>query len=182
MVFVLLLGGFYGCSGNKAMTCIVIAEQEIVAHHRPSSDAAVFGVVLPGESLSVVARSENGWLGFEPGVAQAPNIGVFRLRWIRPESCGVEGAVDSLPLVWAPPPRQTFLMAHEDVELHCDSDTTSDVCGVLPGGSFARAIGRTEDGLMFLLTGVEGSEGLHGWARPGGGSFNGDPDTVGIIR
>lgn len=171
-----------GCLGTAAVPCTMTAHREVVAYQRPWPDAAVFGVVLPGESLSVVARSENGWLGFEPGIAQAPNIGVFRLRWIRPESCGVEGAVNSLPLVWAPPPRQTFLMAHEDVELYCDSDTTTDVCGVLPGGSFARAIGRTEDGLMFLLTGVEGSEGLHGWARPVGASFNGDPDTVRIVE
>jgi hypothetical protein len=74
------------------------------------------------------------------------------------------------------------MMAHEDLKLHSGSDTCSAVSGILPAGRFARVEGRTVDGLMFLLSGVEGSEGLHGWARPVGASFNGDPDTVRIVQ
>ena len=36
--------------------------------------ASVFHVITEG-------RTADGWLGFDPGVAQAANVGIFRLRW-----------------------------------------------------------------------------------------------------
>ncbi|MGM0628413.1 MAG: hypothetical protein ACQETZ_09655, partial [Candidatus Fermentibacterota bacterium] len=82
---------------------------------RPSAAAEVFGVVAPGESLMVCSRTAGGWLGFQPGVAQAGNIGPFRLRWVRPDSSAMPA--DSVPLSWVEPllPRAVYLMAYDTV-------------------------------------------------------------------
>jgi hypothetical protein len=34
-------------------------------------------------AITVAARSKGGWLGFDPGVTQAANVGLFRLRWVQ---------------------------------------------------------------------------------------------------
>jgi hypothetical protein len=62
--------------------CSIVAEGDVTVYSRLSSNAAVFGSMASGFHVILEGRTADGWLGFDPGVAQAANIGIFRLRWI----------------------------------------------------------------------------------------------------
>lgn len=61
---------------------IAPASAAITAYMQPDASSAVFGTLQPGSYVEVLGRSLNGWYGFDPGVAQAGNTGVARLRWL----------------------------------------------------------------------------------------------------
>ncbi len=62
----------------------------------------------------------DGWLGFDPGVAQAANIGVFRLRWMPPGApVSLDGDCVSVPIEpWVPLPGVCYQMSMGPVEVH----------------------------------------------------------------
>ncbi|MGW8249945.1 MAG: hypothetical protein ACWGO1_04825, partial [Anaerolineales bacterium] len=80
-----LLRGFAGSgSAGAAGTCEYTATAEVTIYSRPDTSAQVFSVQPAGLTVQPSARSASGWLGFDPAVAQAANIGPFRLRWLPP--------------------------------------------------------------------------------------------------
>lgn len=66
--------------------CLTAVTGTTTVYSRPSAEAAVFGEIAPVEIVQLAGKTEDGWLGFEPGTAQAPNVGLLRLRWIPPET------------------------------------------------------------------------------------------------
>jgi hypothetical protein len=63
--------------------CELIAVNDVTVYERPHTTAAVFGAMVEGYRVQPQARTADGWWGFDPGVAQAANVGVFRLRWVQ---------------------------------------------------------------------------------------------------
>jgi hypothetical protein len=63
----------------------------------------IFGSTQEGDTMLALARTNDGWLGFDPGVAQAGNSGRARLRWFDTTDGGVTydpaGCENNLPLV-----------------------------------------------------------------------------------
>ena len=105
--------------GIDAGPCELIAEGELTVYNRPHLDAAVFGTMSTGFRVQPEARTADGWWGFEPGVAQAANIGVFRLRWVHESSpIRLEGCCVCPPEVVGPPPGVCFDMPMEDVDVY----------------------------------------------------------------
>ena len=66
-----------GCSIEA---CVVTAVEAVTAYMRP--DGEVFATLDAGMSVEAVTRTLDGWYGFDPGIAQAPNQGLDRLRWV----------------------------------------------------------------------------------------------------
>ena len=62
--------------------CHLTAFDDVTIFSRPDSAAAVFGTLAAGDSVIVQVMTSNVWFGFDPGVAQAPNVGPFRYRCI----------------------------------------------------------------------------------------------------
>ena len=60
--------------------CVVTAVEAVTAYMRP--DGEVFATLEAGMSVEAVTRTLDGWYGFDPGIAQAPNQGLDRLRWL----------------------------------------------------------------------------------------------------
>ncbi|MFZ0547892.1 MAG: hypothetical protein WAM60_20775, partial [Candidatus Promineifilaceae bacterium] len=117
-----------------AEPCNVTAQSDITAYQRPSLEASVFGTLGSGESVQVGMQSVDGWLGFEPGVAQAANVGVFRLRWIPPTAdASQSGGCSMLPIAPEISPTACYFMAFDDTPLHADSDGGSAVVATIPG-------------------------------------------------
>ena len=42
----------------------------------------IFGTISVGDTHEALARTADGWVGFDPGVAQAANVGLARHRWV----------------------------------------------------------------------------------------------------
>jgi len=146
---------------------------------RPSAAAEVFGVVAPGESLMVCSRTAGGWLGFQPGVAQAGNIGPFRLRWVRPDSSAMPA--DSIRLSWVEPllPRAVYLMAYDTVRVFASPPGETEPLAVIPRNGWARVEARAPSGDWYL---VRTESGCLGWSSLTAAGLSGDPDTLPTVK
>ena len=168
---------------EPAVTCVLRAETELQVYMRPGSGSDVFGLLAAGETVLAEARTAEGWLGFDPGVAQAANVGVLRLRWVHMDSVTVVGGnVDALPVCWAPSPTGTYATVVGSTNLRSEPDSTSTVVTLMQAGTIARVTGRSGDGWLLLNLG-EGQPGeFHeGWALGSLLSINGDIDTVRVV-
>jgi hypothetical protein len=56
---------------------------DLTVYRLPLAGSEVFGTLPAGQSHEVLARTADGWVGFDPGIAQAGNTGLARLRWIQ---------------------------------------------------------------------------------------------------
>lgn len=124
--------------------CLLTSLDDVTIFTRPDGEAAVFGSLPAGDSVVVAAMTANVWFGFDPGVAQAPNVGPFRYRWI-PTSPAIileGGTCDQLPIVEGPPPGVCFAMVHGDMPVLSDPDPAAEVVAMLSADDYVEAIGR----------------------------------------
>jgi hypothetical protein len=175
LVFLSLLLGCGGCGGCAAVDCgcgptsvTITALEPIEIFARPDSADGVWSILPPGTSVEVLAIDAEGWLGFDPGVAQAGNTGSFRYRWIAPDGpYSITGDLLFLEPVWAPSSGVTYAMAYEPVMLYLEPDSLSEIVDSLPASS-AAAIIEVLPG-WFRLDPVNGPDPgtAPGWAQAG---------------
>lgn len=65
-----------------AEACTFTANADLTVYRLPDSTSDVFGTMLLGESYQALARTADGWIGFDPGIAQAGNVGLAHHRWV----------------------------------------------------------------------------------------------------
>ena len=148
-----------------AVPCELHAESDVTAYMRPSTAADVFGVLSAGERVLVTGKTADGWLGFDPGIAQAGNYGIFRLRWIAGDAdMTLEGDCDALPILVGPPPGVCFTMFMGDMVVFAEPVTTSTGIATLSTGDYAEVQGETADGWMRVDL-SSGNTGLAGAGR-----------------
>ena len=85
IILALLLGSILlaGCNPPSATEpCTFTANEPLTAHRLPNDTSDVFGVISTGAAYKVLAQTAEGWVGFDPGVAQAGNIGLAHHRWV----------------------------------------------------------------------------------------------------
>ncbi|HLA64133.1 MAG TPA: SH3 domain-containing protein [Rhodothermales bacterium] len=157
--------------------CLVMAATApVTLYARPGVDADTFGVLTRGDTLRPTARTEDGWLGFDPASAQAANVGPFRLRWVAPDAAvRLQGACARLPEVEKLPSRTCFVMAGAPIPLYGRPDTVSFVVDSLARSSFAPVLERTPAGWAR----VEREGGRSAWVSPVDGDYNGPCEGAG---
>ena len=158
---------------------LISPDDSLRVYCRPSEDSDLFGVVAPGESLMVCSRTAGGWLGFQPGVAQAGNIGPFRLRWVKPDSSMLPA--DSVSLSWVEPllPRVVYLMAYDTVSVFASPGDDSEPLAAIPRNGWARAEARDPSGDWYL---VRTEDGCRGWSSLTAAGLSGDADTLPTMK
>ncbi len=111
---------------------------ETSAYFRPSDSARIFCGFQPGDVIQIEARSDYGWLGFDPGVAQAANTGVFRYRWIKKDSSvALRGDASNLSEFSSPCALLTYNMFFEGAKVHSLPDSFSTPVFVTSWGDYA---------------------------------------------
>lgn len=127
--------------------CVFVSEGPFTLYSRPSRAADIFSTPDAGMIIEPTARTADGWLGFDPAIAQAANMGSFRLRWIAPDEANgrLTGDCAALPIVWGPPPGVCFFMPMEIVDIYEEPDTSSAVLAQLTPDEFAAINGMTAD-------------------------------------
>ncbi len=129
-------------------------------YSRPNSRSEIWSQLLPGESVTLEVITASGWLGFEPGVAQAANTCSFRYRWLPPDS---SVATDSLTVIWAPKLDVSYAMTQMDTPIYPDQDTTSTPLAIIPSNSAAAIIGITATWFKVDLYDSPLEEDVQGW-------------------
>lgn len=128
--------------------CRILALDSTVVTMRPGVQATRFGTLKAGERVLALARTPNGqWFGFDPGVAQAGTLGVFRLRWVQAgATVQLDGDCSSLEQVTGPVPSSCYTVSLGDQPVYAEAATTSQVLLVLAEGDYAEVQALTEDG------------------------------------
>ena len=155
--------------------CTLIAEQDVTILKRPYPDAEVFSTLSAGMEVMVDGVTAGGWYGFDPAVAQAANIGVFRLRWVDGSSgVRLEGGCGGVPEMVGPLPGICFTMPMEDVPVYESADASSAVIATLVLNDYAAVLGKTDDGWAQVDLSV-GNTGLEqtGWIEAATLNMNG---------
>ena len=175
-----------GMPANISTTeaCILSASVPVTAYYRPSLQAEPFNELPVGMSFYATARTADGWIGFDPGYAQAANIGVFHHRWIQ-ETAAVtlDGDCDSLSIVIGPPPGICFNMFMMDAPLVAEPLLGADVLSLIPAGDYAMVIGKSADGWLRidLSVGNVGKD-IDGWVESMNANFNGPCTNLPIME
>lgn len=130
-------------------------------HSRPDSRSGIWSQLLPGEYVTLEVKTASGWLGFDPGVAQAANTCSFRYRWLAPDT-GIT-ATDSLPVVWAPGLDVSYAMTHMDTPVFPERDATAAPLAIIPANSASALIGLTAGWLKVDLSDSPDSVDIQGW-------------------
>jgi hypothetical protein len=169
-------------SGSGA--CTPTATSAFDVYTRPSLTADVFGTIGPGfPPISIGGRTADGWLGFDPGVAQAANIGVFRLRWIPPGApMTLAGDCASVPVEpWVPAPGVCYQMSMGPLEVHAAADSASAVVHTLMVEEFVAVQGQTGTGWLFV-DGDDGNvPGVAGWIPELEMNVNGPCESIPVV-
>ena len=79
--------------------CTFTANEPLTAYRLPDSTSDIFGVISTGETFKVLAHTAEGWVGFDPGVAQAGNIGLAHHRWVLLNATLSPSCLSSIDLV-----------------------------------------------------------------------------------
>jgi hypothetical protein len=101
IILVIITAGLalMGCTPTPASPCMLTANMPVTAYRLPASTSDVFGTMPAGEIYAVLARTADGWLGFDPGVAQAGNIGLAHHRWVQLNLTPTPSCLDTVDLV-----------------------------------------------------------------------------------
>ena len=82
-----------------AATCELTANSPLSAYRLPDATSDFFGTIGTGETYEALARTADGWIGFDPGFAQAGNIGLAHHRWVQPNASLSPSCLDDVELV-----------------------------------------------------------------------------------
>lgn len=118
--------------------CELVADSETIIYQRPSAAADIFSSLGAGERAQVAVRTADGFWGFEPDVAQAGNVGLFRNRWVlNSHTVHLEGDCEAILVVVAPIAGICYAMSMGDTPVYTSSDTGSPVMSTLHVGDYA---------------------------------------------
>jgi len=67
---------------NPSDPCTFTANTPLTVYRLPDDTSDVFGVISSGDEYNALALTADGWIGFDPGIAQAGNIGLAHHRWV----------------------------------------------------------------------------------------------------
>jgi hypothetical protein len=107
-------------------SCDLTAANPVTVYQRASAAADQFGTLSPSDTVNPTARTADGFYGFDPGVAQAGNVGLFRLRWVlKTVDVSLTAGCASLPTVVAPIAGICYAMMMQDTPIYSSADATS---------------------------------------------------------
>ena len=84
-----------GCSSD----CEMKINYPIDVYRVPDASAPVWGVESGGITRPILARTADGWVGYDPGYAQAGNIGLAHHRYFQLNAIVTPNCLSSVPLV-----------------------------------------------------------------------------------
>jgi hypothetical protein len=95
-----LMGILAGClPPTPAGPCEFTANMALSAYRLPVDTSQFFGTMSSGETYRALARTADGWVGFDPGIAQAGNIGLAHHRWVQLNATLSSSCLSSVDLV-----------------------------------------------------------------------------------
>ncbi len=168
--------------------CMLAANGKITLYMRADEKSDVFGELADGDAVVLGGMTSDGWYGFDPAAAQAPNVGPFRLRWVKPGAPYVRtGGCEKLTVYPHLDPKGCYVMVETDAKLRAAPAADAAVVADLRYGDYAPAIGRTADVRSDFWVKVDAAGGSlkgsgTGWAPMDALNFNGPCDRLPVAK
>lgn len=164
---------------DQGQYCYVLPNAQMTVYMRPSRDADVFGTLTIQDKPTVGGKTDDGWIGFDPGVAQAPNVGPFRLRYIQPNGpYTLQGNCSYIPHVVTLQAKTCFIMTQTDTPIYAAPDTSASIIATMHYADYISAVAKKNSGKENWIK-VDSKGGsittpVTGWVDMAkGGDFNG---------
>jgi hypothetical protein len=111
---------------TAVVSCDVTAPNGATVYERPSAASDEFGMLTSSDTIHPTAKTADGFYGFTPNIAQAGNVGLFRLRWVlKTVDLTATAGCANLPTVVAPIAGICYAMMMGDTPIYSSPDTTS---------------------------------------------------------
>lgn len=130
---------------TPAASCEISVLTLTTAYSRPSLAADIFGNISGGNKITALVRTADNWFGFDPGVAQAGNVGAFRYRWVKsgvnlstPAACSNLKLLTKVPL-----PGICYVMSYGTTPVRSSPSSASSLLYTFALGDFAQALGKS---------------------------------------
>lgn len=171
---------------NDPSACVITATKEVTLFNRPSESSGVFGALGINETRVISAKTKDGWYGFDPGVAQAGNIGPFRLRYIHPlagdysmttANCANLAVIESIPA------NTCFMMAQSDIQIYPSASTRVTPKYTMHAGDYIQVLGKSIANSDDYFMKVDSSKygpikgTVVGWIQSDDANYSGDACT-----
>jgi hypothetical protein len=122
-----------------------------VVYMLPSAGSAEFGI-MDSATYEATAKTADGFYGFDPGVAQGGNMGIYRLRWVlKTHDVSTSPGCASIPTVVGPIDGLCYAMIMADTPVYTSADTVSAVITTLVMGDFVMVTGHDTNWLSLDL-------------------------------
>ncbi len=79
--------------------CEFTGNMALSVYRLPDASSDFFGTMTSGETHPALAYTADGWIGFDPGVAQAGNIGLAHHRWFQLNAVVTPSCLSTVDLV-----------------------------------------------------------------------------------
>lgn len=158
---------------------LLIASDTVAVFERPDAESKKWHELSPGESVVIVGKTADGWLGYDPADPMTENLGALRIRWIAPNGKYIlQGDSSYLSEIWHPQIQFTYAITSVETYLLENPKANADELLVLPSGTVA-AITRM-DGEWFEIDLGEGTSALDGtgWVKSSDCELFGDMSVV----
>lgn len=153
LLLVFCLGFGWAVLPTQAQTpsCGLVIKSDVTGY--TTADPGAVWMTLPAGAGGQVAGTtdDKGWIAFEPGVAQAANIGLTRLRWVQAsDKISLEGDCNNLPVITPLPIGGCVLTFGDTVNAYIEPDEQSTVYITFGPNDYADVIGTISTGWYAL--------------------------------
>jgi hypothetical protein len=119
-------------------TCEMTAVNPVTVYMRASAAADPFGTLGASQAIQATVKTADGFFGFDPGVAQAGNSGLFRMRWVlKTHDVTTSPGCASLPTATSPIAGICYAMIMTDTSIYSSPDAGSSVLVTLHLNDYA---------------------------------------------
>jgi predicted secreted protein len=140
---------------SPADQCVVIANSDVTAYRTADTSAPSLTMPQGAEGQVVGETPDQAWIGFDPGFAQAGNLGLMHLRWVQASAdITLQGDCSNLPLIEPPPVGFCVLTFGGTVNVYSQPNTNGPVYTTLGVNDYAQIVGSL-------------SSGWYAWSNPG---------------
>ncbi len=168
--------------------CTLIPKNTTMVYMRPTIESQKFGEITSQDEIAISGKTTDGWYGFNPGTAQAPNVGPFRNRYIAPDTqMTLSGDCANLSVISNLPPSTCFEMAQADVSIYKSPDKTSEIIATMHFNDYIPAVARSskKDSAFLKVDGKDYGtlpKTVSGWVDSADINWNGsDCDSLPVV-
>ncbi len=113
-------------------------------YKRPSAAADQFATLGVGQSQQATNKTADGFYGFDPGIAQAGNYGLFHQRWVlKTVDVTTSAGCAAIPVVVGPITGICYAMFANDTPVYSSPNTSSAQVATYHTGDYAMITAHT---------------------------------------